>query len=360
MLGLNKALAFLISVNLAAQSSAFSPSAAAKRSHVQLHMSSDDDVVLDVATRNARIMTPLSVIAASMAPLSTIVSPANAASSSPFEAGMKKSFPGSLPNSAVALRVASALKDRGYTDTNTLFGSSLCSDEINDTADSIVADLQNKLQVDGVFNLGGLGGLPFVGITGMGAFLSHCPEQGKVFIVFGPHVGIDARGVVGTVERIGQDGPHTSCGAGIGAYKAIMGKPMTDEDMAFIGTKDFQEEYIIAKLRDRLEILRGKDPSDETITYVTNKMYDLVWEMLRGEINAYTTKDGFWKNTSEVTLLGGIVVNRGHGQGTPGGEDFFQPLMLKTLTQAGETDLYGEVFGDFPALAAPHRNAKYV
>lgn len=358
MLGLNKAFTLLISANLAAQSVAFAPSTTS-RNHVQLYMS--DDEVVDVDTRNARIMAPLSAIAASIAPLSTIVAPVAAnAASTPFEAGMKKSFPGSLPNSAIALRVASALKDRGYTPTNTLFGSSVCSDEINDTADSIVADLQNKMQVDGVFNLGGLGGLPFVGITGMGAFLSHCPEAGKVFIVFGPHVGIDAKGTVGTVERIGQDGPHTSCGAGIGAYKAIMKQPMSDEDVAFIGTKDFQEEYIIAKLRDRLEILRGKDPSDETITYVTNKMYDLVWEMLRGEINAYTTKDGFWKNTSEVTLLGGIVVNRGHGQGTPGGEDFFQPLMLKTLTQAGETDLYGEVFGDFPALAAPHRNAKYV
>ena len=360
MMGLSKALAVLLGANFAAESFAFAP-IASKNSRVQLQMSSDDEVV-DIDTRNARITAPLSAVAASMLPLSSVfTAPANAASSSAFEAGMRKSFPGSLPNSAVALRVASALKERGYTPTNTLFASSVCSDEINDTADSIVADLQNKLQVDGVFSLGGLGGLPFVGITGMGAFLSHCPEPGgKVFIVFGPHVGIDGKGTVGTVERIGQEGPHTSCGAGIGAYKAIMGKPVTDEDMAFIGTKDFQEEYIIAKLRDRLDPLRGKDPSDESITYVTNKMYDLVWEMLRGEINAYTTKDGFWKNTSEVTLLGGIVVNRGHGQGTPGGEDFFQPLMLKSLTQAGETDMYGEVFGDFPALAAPHRNAKYV
>nr|WCI13888.1 theta carbonic anhydrase 2 [Thalassiosira pseudonana CCMP1335] len=364
MLGLNKAFTFLLGANLVAQSAAFAPSISGKQVNaVQLMSSSNDDVV-DVATREARITTPLSIALASMAAplagLSAIPTTANAASASAFEAGMRKSFPGSLPNSAVALRVASALKERGYTETNTLFASSFCSDEINDTPESLVADFQNKMQVDGVFNLGGLGGLPFVGITGMGAFLSHCPEQGKVFIVFGPHVGISDTGAVGTVERIGQNGPHTSCGAGIGAYKAIMGKPMSDEDMAFIGTKDFQEEYIIAKLRDRLDVLRGKDPSDETITYVTNKMYDLVWEMLRSEINAYTTKDGFWKGTTEVTLLGGIVVNRGHGQGTPGGEDFFQPLMLKSLTQSGESDLYGEVFGDFPALAAPHRNAKYV
>mmetsp|Transcript_25374 Transcript_25374/g.43322 ORF Transcript_25374/g.43322 Transcript_25374/m.43322 type:complete len:83 (+) Transcript_25374:2-250(+) len=82
--------------------------------------------------------------------------------------------------------------------------------------------------------------------------------------------------------------------------------------------------------------------------------------MLRSEINTFTAKPDFWGGVSEVTLLGGIVVNRGHGEGVSGGEDFYQPLMLKSLTKDGESDIYGEVFGDFPALARPHRAAKYV
>jgi hypothetical protein len=208
--------------------------------------------------------------------------------------------------------------------------------------------------------LGGLGGLPFVGISGMGAFIHHVPASGKIFIVFGPHVGISDKGVVGQIERVGQTSISTSCGAGIGAYKAIMGKKGESEAEAYLGTKDFQEEYIIAKLGDRLDALKGQEQSNESITFLTNKMYDLVWEMMRSEINAYTTKDDFWKECTEVTLLGGIVVNRGHGAGVPGGEDFYQPLMLKSLTKDGESDMYGEVFGDFPALAAPHRAAKYV
>jgi len=199
-----------------------------------------------------------------------------------------------------------------------------------------------------------------VGISGMGAFIHHVPAEGKIFIVFGPHVGISDKGVVGQIERVGQTSISTSCGAGIGAYKAIMGKKGEGSDEAYLGTKDFQEEYIIAKLSDRLDPLKGQEQSNESITFLTNKMYDLVWEMMRSEINAYTTKDDFWKECTEVTLLGGIVVNRGHGSGVPGGEDFYQPLMLKSLTKDGESDLYGEVFGDFPALAAPHRAAKYV
>jgi hypothetical protein len=357
MISLTKAFTFLVALESAA---AFAPSISAKKSHVQLKEASSDDVV-DAGTRQARIMTPLASVMAAVSPLGGLVSPANAApSASAFEANMRKNFPGALTNSATTLRVSAALRDRGYTPANTLFGSSLCSDEINDTAESLVGDFQNKLGTDGVFNLGGLGGLPFVGISGMGAFIHHVPVNGKIFIVFGPHVGISDKGVVGQIERVGQESISTSCGAGIGAYKAIMGKKGDSEAEAYLGTKDFQEEYIIAKLSDRLDALKGQEQSNESITFLTNKMYDLVWEMMRSEINAYTTKDDFWKEVTEVTLLGGIVVNRGHGAGVPGGEDFYQPLMLKSLTKDGESDLYGEVFGDFPALAAPHRAAKYV
>jgi len=362
MLLLSKALSFLLAANLATHSTAFAPVAQNNHAAVQLSASSDD-VVLDPSTRHARITTPISTVlgglSLSTGALSIASFPANAADSiSAFEANMRKNFPGALPNSAVSLRVCAALRDRGYTPANTLFGSSVCSDEINDTAESLVSDFVNKLQVDGGFNLGGLGGLPFVGISGMGAFVHHCPDKGKIFIMFGPHVGVSNDGTVGKIERIGQKALSTSCGAGIGAYKAIMGSA-SDEEKAFLGTKDFQEEYIIAKLRDRLEPIKGQPSSNETVTFVTNKMYDLVWEMLRSEINAYTTKASFWDETTEVTLLGGIVINRGHGDGVPGGEDYYQPLMLKSLTKDGERDMYGDVFGDFPALAEPHRNAVY-
>jgi hypothetical protein len=369
MLGLNKAFTLLVGVNsFLPQSAAFSIAIATKNHGMtgkMLTMAAavrgDDDAIVDAATREIRIMAPIAAVISSLSSPASFVSPANAAANG-FESSLQQNFPGALSNSAIALRVAAALRDRGFTSTNTLFGSSLCSDEINDTAESLVGDLQNKLGVEGVFNLGGLGGLPFVGISGMGAFTSHAPVNGKIFIVFGPHVGISADGTVGKIERVGKKSPSGACGAGIGAYKAIMATNTPKEAKEALGTNDFQEEYIIQQLSTRLDELKGKDPNNESITYVTNKMYDLVWEMLRSEINAFTTKPDFWGSVSEVTLLGGIVVNRGHGDtpGVPGGEDFYQPLMLKSLTKDGESDIYGEVFSDFPALARPYRAAKYV
>mmetsp|Transcript_1557 Transcript_1557/g.2111 ORF Transcript_1557/g.2111 Transcript_1557/m.2111 type:complete len:472 (+) Transcript_1557:78-1493(+) len=62
--------------------------------------------------------------------------------------------------------------------------------------------------------------------------------------------------------------------------------------------------------------------------------------------DASMSKDGFWNKISEVTLLGGIVVNRGHGAGLVGGDDYFQPLQFKAMNKNGEVDMWDQVFGD--------------
>ena len=64
------------------------------------------------------------------------------------------------------------------------------------------------------------------------------------------------------------------------------------------------------------------------------------------QVYAATSKPGFFDKVSEVTLLGGIVINRGHGNGLVGGEDFFQSLQLTAINANGEIDMYNQVFGD--------------
>ena len=135
MLGLNKAFTFILGVILAAQSAAFAPTVT-KNHLTKLSVvanNNDDDTIIDTATRQARITAPLSAALASLLPITgsnNFISPslANAApSADAFESSLRANFPGALSDSAVALRVAAALRDRGYTPTNTLVGSSLCS-----------------------------------------------------------------------------------------------------------------------------------------------------------------------------------------------------------------------------------------
>jgi len=78
-------------------------------------------------------------------------------------------------------------------------------------ADSICSDDVNSIQYParvaeflGPFKMGGLDGFPFTGLTGMGAFASHVPDDGAVFIYYGPHIGITKEGVIGEILRLGQ------------------------------------------------------------------------------------------------------------------------------------------------------------
>lgn len=210
---------------------------------------------------------------------------------------------------------------------------------------------------------GGLGGIPFVGISGMGAFLSHTPSNGKVVIMYGPHVGISDDGQVGKVERLSKDKLSGSCGAGLGAYKAIYaeikaaeeagGKPAEAPKPKKLSVMDNQEEYIIRRLRPKLTTPAALAVSSAAMpAFVTNQMYVLVKELLMEEMKSFWSGGSAWDGIDEVVLLGGIVVNRGQFSGSiESREDFFQPLVFDSYTKpsgAGQptpNDLFPETFG---------------
>jgi hypothetical protein len=283
-----------------------------------------------------------------------------------FELAVKTYFPGAIPNSMLSGNVVDTLKTKGYNADNTLLGSSLCSDEVNDVGTSLFAQLQNGLtkgNSGGVFNLGGLGGVPFVGPSGFGAFFSHCPKSGKIVIVYGPHVGVSQEGRVGKIERVGVDEMSGACGAALGAYRAIKAEKEKNEKVvptasaAFpysdAGAGDVQEDYIIRELRNRLEQddLGGPN-TDALIALVTNRMYDMVSDLLEKEIANASGKQGFWDKISEVTLLGGIVINQGNKAGEAAVEDWFAPVTFETLKPGGvRENLFNSLYMERPVLA---------
>ena len=91
------------------------------------------------------------------------------------------------------------MKKYGFTNINTLYGDCTCQDEINhDNGEEDLPDLLQKRWGE-KFNLAGLGGLMFTGKTGWKAFGGQCPDDGNIFILFAPHVGIDKNGNVGKI-----------------------------------------------------------------------------------------------------------------------------------------------------------------
>lgn len=73
--------------------------------------------------------------------------------------------------------------------------------------------------------MSGLGGLPFCGKTGWGAFTSHVPTNGNIVILFAPHIGISKSGTIGMITRMGHECESTACGAAIGAFNFNKANP---------------------------------------------------------------------------------------------------------------------------------------
>lgn len=167
--------------------------------------------------------------------------------------------------------IAKTLSRRGFTPENTIFAHSVCSDEVNNKDEQLVALMVNRWQEG--FSLGGLAGLPFAGKSGFRAFLHHVPDNGKLLVMFAPHVGIDDRGIVGALQRDGQTNVSNACGAAVGAYKALMAKASAEAkpsvklgDDKDTDLFDPQLNTIVGLLEPRLA---GIDKALDPISFVT-------------------------------------------------------------------------------------------
>lgn len=226
-----------------------------------------------------------------------------------------KSFPGALPGQIVDLVTNQVLRERGFDKANTIFAHSTCPDEINanDTSDDLVVLLKRRWK--GAFPLGGLAGLPFAGKTGWGAFSAHVPEEGKIILLFAPHVGISETGVVGYVGRRGQSGDSSACGAALGALASCTaGNAIPDDPF------DYQMSFITGKVKERVQEINAADCPNASVTHA---LYDVQVDFLRNMLAAVPPK-------FEIAVLGGIQINL-----TDPEPDHFMPLMFDLLTPNG-------------------------
>ena len=90
------------------------------------------------------------------------------------EIAQKKAFPTAILSGDLDEAVAKTLYGRGFTPENTILSHSVCSDEVNNKDEQLVALMVHRWQEG--FSLGGLAGIPFAGKAGFGAFLHHVPD----------------------------------------------------------------------------------------------------------------------------------------------------------------------------------------
>jgi len=70
--------------------------------------------------------------------------------------------------------------------------------------------------------IGGLAGIPFAGRDGWSELIQSVPDnEGSLFVLYAPHIGISKKGTLGVVQRPGMEKETTSCKAAVDAYQAV-------------------------------------------------------------------------------------------------------------------------------------------
>lgn len=273
------------------------------------------------SARETRILTPLRGIGAGLClcPLLQLPAPGNAVvPGTDCPTSLDKYYPDAFPISQMPNKLRKVLPE--YTQQNTLLCTSLCSDEINNPFLNTLGKVYGP-----AFVMGGLAGVPFVGTSGVGAAVSHVPEDGKMLVIYGSHVGYSSyNNKLGKVKREGRSKLSTACGAAIGALKAIQTGKYDPTDG--FDENDPQESYLLSYISKRYFNEDGEEMAfedeDDAVAWVTKQAFEASKETLKKIVAGALKGKSF--TMDDVALLGGVLINRGTQ-----GEDLFAPLSLE-------------------------------
>lgn len=194
-----------------------------------------------------------------------------------------------------------------------MLADSICSDDVNSI--QYPARAQEFL---GPFKLGGLDGFPFTGLTGMGAFASHVPDDGAVFVYYGPHVGVSKNGAFGEIHRFGQSKNSGCCGAAKGALNKLINGQITAGNMTDMDYQMNTIEQILLKEKDR--VLGAAIPLKEAT--------EVIYEAIDRRIEELVAATQY--NCRYVILIGAILINSDSDMGSFNCARKFDVINLKT------------------------------
>jgi hypothetical protein len=236
-------------------------------------------------------------------------------------AQLKTAFPGSMSNEKLVATIQKSLDKYGFGGTS-LVATSLCCDEVNRPLEGQLSAMYGSY-----FSMGGLAGFPFAGVTGFGAMASHIPDGGSCLIVYGPHVGVDADGNVGTVNRRGREKSGACCGSAMAAcaYARDVFTGIRPEAALPDDPLDAQQSYVgnmLLPFAHRLQSARS--PMVELPYALFDAQDNLISDIVAKAC-------GKVAGNGTIALMGGIQIN------TPAGmPDYFMPLRFDVLDNKGE------------------------
>lgn len=200
--------------------------------------------------------------------------------------------------------------------------SSLCCDEL---ARPLEKDFQRVYGEH--FSMGGLAGFAFGGVTGFGAMAHHIPDGGSCLVVYGPHVGVDSQGNVGTVERRGRAKGGACCGSAAAACgyvtKVHNGESKKAENAPNV-CLDAQQAFVGSLL---LPYAKRLVEAKEIQVELPMALFDAQKELMSSIIKKGA---GAVAGHGKIALVGGIQINT-----PPEMSDFFLPLQFDIFDNRG-------------------------
>lgn len=205
---------------------------------------------------------------------------------------VKKYFPGAVSSSDFILNTYKALVDYNLPPEKIMLAHSICSDDVN----AIEYPEEGK-QMLGPFNLGGLNGYPFTGLTGMSAFAHHVPDEGAAMVFYAPHIGVSNNGELGKIIRVGQDEESSCCGATVLALNRLTNNQIVPGEKPF---DDYQQHSLQEFLFDKKQrILDSPYPIKEAT--------EVIFEQSGSLIDHLVKKTSF--SGKYLFVIGAVIIN---------------------------------------------------
>jgi hypothetical protein len=187
----------------------------------------------------------------------------------------------------------------GLKPNQIIHADSICSDDVNN-----IEYPEHARQMLGPFNLGGLCGFPFTGITGITAFAHHVPKNGAVMIYYGPHIGVSKQGEVGKLLRVGQSLHSSCCGAVNAAIKKLFKDEIIENEITELDYQQNIIEQILFNHKERIE--KAEHPIFEAT--------EVLFNAIENRVNELATKTDY--PCKHIILVGGIIINSDYDAGS--------------------------------------------
>lgn len=223
-------------------------------------------------------------------------------SSAAVEQRVRSHYPHALSETAFRDRVFQFLDKEHCGDVSrVLLAISQCADDVNAVHDADVTLVKRHFRgkLLGPFEMGGLAGMPYAGLTGVSTIAHHIPDGGSALIVYGPHIGMTEQGELGKLLRPGQHLESAACGSLTLAVRHLGSSP----DYQPPDNEDDAEQMLLERrlLPYRDEILAAAHP----LKAATDVAYTLIHELLHRYLRA--RKDDF--RCEFLVLAGGVAIN---------------------------------------------------